>query len=379
MRLNQRLQNTPPSGIRRIGQLAKARPGCIALSIGEPDLDAPMSVRSQISSAILAGDTHYPPNAGIQPLRDEIAAAVNARFHTDYTGACTVVTIGSTEALASAIFAILNPGDEVIVPIPTFGLYQPQIEMAGGTFVPLDISQDGYQISEASLSRLITPRTRAILFASPNNPTGTILSSESLRVIRDAALRHDLFIIADAVYDSLLYTDHFPTLVGDPALRDRLIYVNAFSKAYAMTGVRIGYALADEPVMTQMIKAHSFLVVSAPGCIQSGCRGIFSISNAEDIALYRARRDMVCQALDEIGLPYPEPLGAFYIFPSIKAFGIPDETFCMQLIEEDGLALVPSSCFGVPGHVRISFCYDRDVLAEGMNRLRRFADRHRPV
>lgn len=376
MRLNQRLQNTPPSGIRRIGQLAKERPGCIALSIGEPDLDAPLPVRERISSAILAGDTHYPPNAGIMPLRNEIASAVNARFGTDYTGANTVVTIGSTEALASAIFAILNPGDEVIVPIPTFGLYKPQIEMAGGTFIPLDISGNGYQITDAALSRVISPRTRAILYASPNNPTGTILSSSSLRAIRDAALQHDLFIIADSVYDSLLYTDHFPTLAGDPSLRDRLIYVNAFSKSHAMTGVRIGYALADEPVMTQMIKAHSFLVVSAPGCIQSGCLGIFSIPNADDVALYRMRRDMICQTLDEIGLPYPEPQGAFYIFPSIEAFGIPDEILCMQLIEEDGLALVPSSCFGVPGHVRISFCYDRDVLAEGMKRFLQFAQRH---
>ncbi len=372
MELSHRLVNTPPSGIRRIGQLAKARPGCIALSIGEPDQDAPESVRRHISDAILAGDTHYPPNAGITPLRSEIAQAVNERFSTDYTAAETVVTIGSTEALASALFAILNPGDEVIVPIPSFGLYQPQIEMAGGVFVPLRLRSSDFQIDAESLEKAITPRTRAILFASPNNPTGTLLRPESLRLLREAALAHSLYLIDDSVYDRLLYTDHFPTLMGDPALRDRLIYVNAFSKAYAMTGVRIGYALADEPVMTQMIKAHSFLVVSVAGCIQSGCRSIFSLPVQDSVRIYQQRRDILCRAMDEMRLPYPVPEGAFYLFPSIQEFGIPDESFCMQLIDQEGLALVPSSCFGIPGHVRISFCYETSVLEEGMRRLARF-------
>ena len=372
MELNHRLVNTPPSGIRRIGQLAKARPGCIALSIGEPDLDAPDRIRRQISEAILAGDTHYPPNAGISELRSEIAEAVNKRFSTDYAPGETVVTIGSTEALASAIFAILNPGDEVIVPIPTFGLYQPQIEMAGGVFVPLPLRETDFQIDPAALESAITPMTRAILFASPNNPTGTVLSAESLRSLRRAALDHSLYLIDDSVYDRLLYTDSFPTLMGDPALRDRLIYVNAFSKTYAMTGVRIGYALADQPVMDQMIKAHSFLVVSVAGCIQSGCRSIFSLSIEENVAAYRQRRDLVLDALRDMHLPCPVPEGAFYAFPSIGEFGIPDEAFCLQLIEQEGLALVPSSCFGVPGHVRISFCYELSILEEGMRRLARF-------
>ncbi|MBQ9009629.1 MAG: aminotransferase class I/II-fold pyridoxal phosphate-dependent enzyme [Clostridia bacterium] len=374
MELNRRLVNTPPSGIRRIGQLAKARPGCIALSIGEPDLDAPESVRQHISDAILAGDTHYPPNAGITPLRSEIAQAVNQRFSTDYSPSETVVTIGSTEALASALFAILNPGDEVIVPIPSFGLYQPQIEMAGGVFVPLPLRGNDFQIDPQALEKSITHRTRAILFASPNNPTGTILNAESLALLRHMALAHSLFLIDDSVYDSLLYTDSFPTLMGDPALRDRLIYVNAFSKTYAMTGVRIGYALADEPVMTQMIKAHSFLVVSVAGCIQSGCRSIFSLPVDDSVSLYRERRDLVCRALGDMHLPFPVPEGAFYVFPSIREFGIPDESFCMQLIEQEGLALVPSSCFGIPGHVRISFCYETSVLEEGMRRLLRFVE-----
>ncbi|MBQ8095235.1 MAG: pyridoxal phosphate-dependent aminotransferase [Clostridia bacterium] len=375
MLLNQKLQNTPPSGIRRIGQLAKQRPGCIALSIGEPDLDAPLSVRQQIAAAISGGDTHYPPNAGIPGLRSAVANAVNARFRSDYAETETVITIGSTEALASAVFAILNPGDEVIVPVPTFGLYQPQIEMAGGMYIPLDTSADDYQITEDALNRVLSPKSKAILYASPNNPTGTILTSASLDVIKKAALEHDLFIIADSVYDQLLYTETYKSLAGDLSVRDRLIYVNAFSKTYAMTGVRIGYALADAPIMAEMIKAHSFLVVSAPGFIQSGCQSIFSVSNADDVSTYRQRRDCVCAALDRMNLRYPAPDGAFYIFPDITPFGIPDETFCIRLINEEGLALVPSSCFGVPGHVRISFCYETGTLIEGMQRLERFVKR----
>ncbi|MBR1708001.1 MAG: aminotransferase class I/II-fold pyridoxal phosphate-dependent enzyme [Clostridia bacterium] len=372
MKLNRKMLATKPSGIRKIGQLARQHEGCIALSIGEPDLDAPESVRSNISKAILAGDTHYPPNPGIPALRRELAHSVSQRFHADYTAENTLITIGSTEALASALFAILNPGDEVIVPIPSFGLYQPQIEMAGGVYVPMDISGSDYQVTADQLAALITDRTAAILFASPNNPTGTIQGKSALEAIKAAALAHDLYIIDDSVYDQLVYIPEFPTLMGDPELRDRLIYVNAFSKTYAMTGVRIGYALADLPVMEQMIKVHSFLVVSAPGFVQTGCLSITDIANSESVRLYQSRLTMVMQALDAIGLPYPEPRGAFYIFPDISQFGIPDETFCTRLIEEAGLALVPSSCFGVPDHVRISFCYDTNILEAGMKRLASF-------
>ncbi len=372
MQLNSRLLANPPSLIREIGKQAAKIPGSIALTIGEPDLDAPFPVARQISEAILSGDTHYPPNAGIEPLRAACADFVNSRFHSEYHSENALITIGSTEALASALFAILNPGDEVIVPVPAFGLYKPQIELAGGVFVPMDISSDDFEITESRLSSVLSPRTRAILFASPNNPTGTVLSPPSLSVLKSAALAHDLYLIADSVYDQLIYISQMPSLCGDPDLFDRLIYVSGLSKAYAMTGVRLGYALADARVMTQMIKAHSFLVVSAPGCIQTGCKAVFETDISSSVQEYKRRRDLVCEALLQMHLPFKVPSGAFYIFPDISSSGLSDWEFCSRLLNEQKLALIPSQAFGTPNHVRISYCYSDTVLNEGLHRLSLF-------
>ena len=375
--LNRRLAANPPSGIRRIGQMAREIPGCIALTIGEPDLDAPLSVRSSIAEAILGGETHYPPNAGYPQLRAQIAAHINSRFGSDYAPEEVVATIGSTQALASALFAVINPGDEVIVPVPCFGLYKPQIEMAGGVCVPMDITEDGFAVTRENLAAHITPRTRAILFASPNNPNGEVLEEASLSALKEAALDHDLFLIADSVYDALVYDGACPSLAGDAQLRDRLIYVNAMSKAYAMTGVRVGYAAADAPVMEQMIKAHSFLVVSVPGCVQRGCEGIFDLDISASVSAYKARRDYVHGRLKAMGLDARLPRGAFYIYPSVAQFGMSAEVFCDRLMHEGGLALIPAECFGAEGHVRISYCYAMEQLEEGMNRLEAFVKKLR--
>ena len=372
MILNRRLTENPPSGIRKIGQLAAQIPDCIALTIGEPDFDAPISVRQHIADSILGGETHYPPNAGYPELRQEIAAHINQRFGCDYKMEETVVTIGSTQALISALMAILNPNDEVIVPVPAFGLYKPQIEMAGGVYVPLNTEQDDFQITPENLRTVLTKKTKAILFASPNNPNGVILNEDSLLTLKKAALDHDLFLIADSVYDRLVYDGNAPTLAGDRELRDRLIYVSALSKTYAMTGVRVGYAAADQTVMAQMLKAHSFLVVSVPGCIQRGCEGIFEEDVSNMLSAYKARRDFVYSRLKQMNMDVPLSGGAFYLYPSIAQYGMDDNTFCERLMREGGLALIPSSCFGGKDHVRISYCYDMDRLEEGMNRLERF-------
>lgn len=373
--LNRRLAANPPSGIRRIGQIAATIPGCIALTIGEPDFDAPMSVRDAIASAILGGDTHYPPNAGYPALRSQTAAHINGRFGSDYKPEEVVITVGSTQALAAAVFAILNPGDEVIVPVPAFGLYKPQIEMAGGEYVPMDVTADGFQITQSNLAAHLTPRTRAILYTSPSNPTGAVLSAESLAVLKKFAIERDLFLIADSVYDRLVYDGDAPTLMGDPDLRKNLIYVSGLSKPYAMTGVRVGYAAADAPVMAQMIKAHSFLVVSAPGCIMRGCDGVFDLPIDDMISAYKERRDYVYSRLTRMGMDVSLPGGAFYIYPSVKKFGMDDDTFCERLMREGKLALIPASCFGAADHVRISYCYAMDQLAEGMDRLEAFVRR----
>lgn len=369
--LNRRLCANPPSGIRRIGQTAKTIPGCLALTIGEPDFDAPLPVRSRIAEAILGGETHYPPNAGYPELLAQTAAHLNGRFHTGYAPEETLVTVGSTEALACALMAILNPGDEVIVPVPAFGLYKPQIELCGGVYVPMETTPDGFAVTRGALAAHLTPRTRAILFASPNNPTGAVLGESSLSALREAALERDLFLIADSVYDRIVYGE-LPTLMGDPALRDRLIYVSALSKTYAMTGVRVGFAAADAPVMAQMRKAHSFLVVSVPGCVQRGCEGVFDLPMEEMRAQYAQRRDCVYHRLTDMGLDVSLPGGAFYIYPSVERFGMSAEVFCERLMREGKLALIPAECFGSTGHVRISTCYAMAQLEEGMDRLEAF-------
>jgi len=370
--LNRRLAANPPSGIRRIGQIAKTIPGCIALTIGEPDFDAPLPIRERIAAAIAGGDTHYPPNAGYGAWLDEIADHLNARFSCDYAQDEVLCTVGSTQALACALFSILNPGDEVIVFTPCFGLYKPQIEMAGGVCAEMDISRDGFEITREALAARITPRTRAILFASPNNPNGEVLSSASLSALKEAALARDLFLIADSVYDRIVFENDFPALMGDADLRDRFIYIGALSKSHAMTGVRVGYAAADAPVMAQMRKAHSFLVVSVPGCIQRGCMGAFEEDVSGMLHAYRARRDYVYGRLVRMGLDVRLPGGAFYLFPSVKKFGMTSEAFCDRLMREGGLALIPGECFCCEGYVRISYCYDIAQLEEGMNRLEAF-------
>ena len=370
--LNRRLVSNPPSGIRRIGQIAKSIPGCIALTIGEPDFDAPVAIRESIAAAIAGGDTHYPPNAGYGEWLDQIAGHLNNRFGCDYSQEEILCTVGSTQALASALFAVLNPGDEVIVFTPCFGLYKPQIEMAGGVCVEMDISKDSFAVTQEALKKHMTERTRVILFASPNNPNGEVLSRASLDVLKEAARTRDLFLIADSVYDRIVFEDDFPTLMGDAQLRDRLIYVSGLSKSHAMTGVRVGYAAADAPVMAQMRKAHSFLVVSVPGCIQRGCMGAFDADISPMTAAYKQRRDYVLKRLDAMGLPARTPGGAFYIFPSVKKFGMTSEAFCNRLMYEGKLALIPGECFSCEGYVRISYCYEFAQLEEGMNRLEAF-------
>ena len=370
--LNRRLTSNPPSGIRRIGQIARTIPGCIALTIGEPDFDAPFSIRSRIAEAISGGDTHYPPNAGYDEWLSEIAAHINSRFGCDYAKDEVLCTVGSTQALASALFAILNPGDEVIVFTPCFGLYKPQIELAGGVCVEMNIARDGFCVTRETLAEHITPRTRVILFASPNNPNGEVLSRASLDAIREAALEHDLFVIADSVYDRIVFDEDFPTLMGDPLLRDRMIYISGLSKSHAMTGVRVGYAAADAPVMAQMRKAHSFLVVSVPGCIQRGCMGAFEEDLSAMVFAYKSRRDYVYNRLIRMGFDVRLPGGAFYIFPDVSKFPMTSETFCDRLMHEGKLALIPGECFSCEGYVRISYCYDMAQLEEGMNRLEAF-------
>ena len=374
MEMNRAVVAMQPSGIRRITAEARRIEGCISLTLGEPDFDTPAPVCERTRRALGEGYTHYPPNAGYEPLRAQIAAHENARHGTDYTADAVIVTAGSTEAIASALLAILNPGDEVIVPVPAFGLYEQLIDLAGGVCVPLHTEADGFQIAQERLDACLTPRTKAILITSPNNPTGCVLEAASLERVARAAREHDLFVLLDAVYDRLVYRPDVPHLMDDRTLRDRLIVVQSFSKPYAMTGWRVGYGIADAPVARQMLKVHAALVVGVSAFSQRGCEGIFDVDIEPMRLRYLQRRDYVLGRLEKMGLETVRPDGAFYVFPSIARFGMTSEAFALRLMREAKVAVVPSSCFGVEGFVRITYCYSDEELREGMDRLERFVE-----
>lgn len=375
-RLNPTVTSLKRSGIRTITQEARTIEGCVFLTIGEPDGNMPESVKASIADALAANATHYPPNAGEEKLRQHIAAHLSRR-HRRISSDQVVITNGSTEAIACALFTILAPGDEVIVPVPCFGLYDTLIRLAGGVIRELHTENDDFQITPDALRACVSDCTKAILFASPNNPTGLIYNAASLEAMKQLALERDLFILADSVYDELVYIPSLPHVMDDETIADRVILLQSFSKPYAMTGVRIGYAAAPASIAAEMIKVHAALTVGTPTFIQRGCEDIFSIDLAPMRALYQRRRDLVCAHLREMALPFPEPEGAFYVFPDIREFGLDSETFVRRLMHEEKLALIPSSCFGAEGFVRLSYCYSDEELETGLARLKRFVEKLR--
>ncbi|HPE15546.1 MAG TPA: aminotransferase class I/II-fold pyridoxal phosphate-dependent enzyme [Oscillospiraceae bacterium] len=360
------------STIREFTRLARETPGCIFLTIGEPDFPTSDPVKDAAKAALDADKTHYPEGNGEPYLRRAIADFEAAHHVLRYSPDEVIVTVGATEAIFTALFGILEPGDEVIVPMPAFPLYEAVIRLCRGVCVPLDTAPDGFQITEERLAAALSPRTKAIFVNSPNNPTGCILSEASLRTVRDAVLERNIFLLSDEVYRDLLYTDDYPTLSGRKELREKLIVIQSFSKPYAMTGWRVGYLLADEPVKAQLEKVHQYAVVSVNSFIQDACVTALGTSTDAMRETYRARRDYVYGRLCAMGLEVQKPEGAFYIFPSVARFGLSSADFCARMIREGLLAAVPGSCFGTEGFIRLSYCYGDETLHEGMDRLERF-------
>lgn len=370
-RLNKMITTMPQSGIRRVAELAREIPGCISLTLGEPAFDTPAPIREATKSALDRGMTHYPPNAGIPALREAIAAYESRHYAAPLAAENVLVTAGSTEALACAFFAVLEPGDEVVVPVPAFGLYAQQIQMARGSFVPLYTAKSGFQLGETDLAACITPRTKAIVINSPNNPTGVQYTQASMDAVTRVCIRHNLFLVYDAVYDRLSFAPPVPQ-PDSAALGDRLIRCNAFSKPYAMTGWRMGYSIADAHIQREMAKAHAALAVGVSTFSQHGCIDIFDIPIDGMLEAYRKNRDFAYARLCEMGMEVVRPTGAFYVFPSIQAYGLSDEAFVDRLMREAAVAVVPGSCFGTPGYIRISTCGDSAELTTGLDRMASF-------
>ena len=368
--MNQNILKMKLSGIRRFTALAKATPGCRMLTIGEPDFDTPAPIRASAEQAMASGLTHYAPNKGTDSLRKAIAA-----YETQRGMACTMdnilVTIGATGALNTALTGLLNPGEEVIIPIPAFPLYESITVAAGAVPVFLDLKKSNFQIDKEALEALISPKTRAIVLNSPNNPTGCVLSEASLKTVAELAEKHDFYILCDNVY-AALSAEILPDLTRDPGLRHRCILCQSFSKPWAMTGWRIGWLAAPPELIDKFTLLQAAQIASVPTFLQKAAETALTVSPADMAAVYRKRRDLVCARLDQMGLTYPEPRGAFYVFPDISPFGLDSETFCTRLIEEGGLAAVPGSCFGCEGHIRLSYCYSDEELRESLDRLEKF-------
>ncbi len=368
-RLNSALFEARHSAIREFSLLARKTPGCIALTLGEPDVPTEESVCGQLQAALEAGETHYIENNGSPDLRRAIAEFERDKNGMDYSPDEVIVTAGATGALFTALFGILDPGDQVIVPIPAFGLYREIITLCRGEFVPLYTGEDGFQISPERLEAVLTPRTKAIILNSPNNPTGVVYNRESLETVKRAAAKRRIFVICDDVYRQLVYTDSYHSFAEYRGLRDRILVAQSFSKPYAMTGWRMGYLLADKAVKERLELIHQYTVVSTPSLFQRPAVRALKTSAAAFVAACRRRRDVALGRLSEIGLPVTKPEGAFYVFPDISAFGLSSADFCRRMISEAGLAATPGFCFGDDSRIRLSVCAPDEDLREGMRRL----------
>ena len=380
-RISRRVNTVPPSGIRRFFDIAATMPDVISLGVGEPDFITPAGIRAAGQRSI-DQTTSYTSNSGLKELRVALSAHLTMRYGVQYDPETELlITVGVSEAMLGATLAVLNPGDEVLVPEPCFVAYPASIIFADATpvYVPTSAA-DGFQVSGAALEAAVPPRTRAILTGYPNNPTGAVMSRERLLETAAVAERHDLLVISDEIYDRLVYgVEHicFPTL---PGMRERTILLGGFSKAYAMTGWRLGWLAAPEDITTAVRKVHQYAIMSAPTMSQYA--GLEALRSGEEsvqmmVAEYDRRRKVIVSGLNSIGLPTFEPQGAFYAFPSIAHLGLTSDQFCDQLLMEEQVAVVPGDAFGPSGagHVRACYATSMDKIEEALKRIERFVRR----
>lgn len=368
--LNSNLSSLKRSGIRVYTNLARETPDCAMLTIGEPDLDTPQPIKDAAWEALNRGCTHYAPNQGTPALRQAVAE-YETRRGNPVNPAQVLITVGSSQALFTALLGILNPGEEVIVPIPAFSLYESIITAAGGKVVPLDVSKTGFQITREALDSLVTEKTKAVILNSPNNPTGTVLNEQSLAAVKAAVLGKPIFLVIDHVY-SLLSYGPCPDLSLDGDLKEQVILCQSFSKPYAMTGWRLGYLVCPEYVMERLLLLSALTIAAVPTFVQEAGVRALEQDTSPMREIYRRRRDYVTARLRRMNLEFPEPEGAFYVFVNIRKFGMTSDEFCTRLIREGKLALVPGSCFGAEGWIRLSYCYSQRELEKGLDRLEGF-------
>ncbi len=378
-----RVAGLKPSGIRKFFDIVATMDDVISLGIGEPDFDTPPHILRAGIRALEQGATHYTSNAGLLELRQAISEHLEELYGVRYNpqGEITV-TVGVSEALYLAMTAVLNPGEEVIIPTPCFVSYQAEVILAGGAPVELPLSvENNFQLSAEMLEAAITPRTKAILIGYPNNPTGAVASREALLEVARVAEAHDLVVISDEIYDRLVYGVPHVCFASLPGMKKRTITLGGFSKAYAMTGWRIGYAAAPAEILGGLIRIHQYTIMSAPTAAQYAA--IEALRHGEEAVEsmrqeYDRRRKLIVGGLNDLGLSTIEPRGAFYAFPSIAVTGMDEETFAQKLLEEERVAVVPGSAFGPggEGYVRCSYATAYEKIEQALERMARFMQRY---
>ena len=368
--LNQNLSALKRSAIRVYTNMAKEVPGCVMLTIGEPDFDTPQAIKAAACAALAAGQTHYAPNQGTAALRKAVADYETRRGRA-VTPEQVLITVGATHALFTALLGILNPGEEVIVPTPGFGLYETIATVAGAKTVRLDVTKSGFQITKEALEAAITPKTKAIILNSPCNPTGVVLSAKSMENVKAAVLEKPIFVISDNVY-SQLSDGNCPDLSLDPELNDQLILCQSFSKPYAMTGWRIGYLTCPDYVMDRLLLLSAGEIAAVPTFLKDAAVEALKTDPGPMRDTYAKRRAYITARLRDMGLSFPEPEGAFYVFVDIRQFGMDSAQFCTRMIREAAVAAVPGSCFGSEGYIRLSYCCSDSDLEIGMDRMEAF-------
>ena len=380
--LSERVVNLPPSGIRKFFDVVNEMDDAISLGVGEPDFDTPWHIREEGIYSLEKGRTFYTSNSGLKELKVEICNYLKRRCDVLYDPNSEVlVTVGGSEAIDLALRAMLEPGDEVLIPQPSYVSYVPCTILANGTPVVIELEEkDDFRLTPEKLLEKITPKSKILILPFPNNPTGAIMEREDLEKIAKIVEEKDLFVISDEIYCELTYSGRHVTIASLPGMRERTVLINGFSKSYAMTGWRLGYAAAPKEILSQMLKIHQFAIMCAP--TTSRYAAVSALRNGdEDVEqmreAYSQRRRYLVHALREMGLDCFEPYGAFYVFPSIKKFGMTSDEFATRLLQEEKVAVVPGTAFGDcgEGFLRISYAYSLESLKVALDRIRRFVER----
>jgi aminotransferase len=379
-----KVKDIQPSGIRKFFDIVSEMEDVVSLGVGEPDFDTPWHIRDEGIYSLEKGRTFYTSNSGLRELRVEICKYLKRRCHIDYDPDHeTLITVGGSEAIDLAMRVMLNPGDEVLIPQPSFVSYLPCAVLADGVPKVIELKEENqFRLTKEELLEAVTEKTKLLVLPFPNNPTGAIMRREDLEAIAEVVIEKDIFVLSDEIYSELTYNVDHVSIASLPGMRERTVTMNGFSKAYAMTGWRLGYACGPRAVIEQMTKVHQFAIMCAPtnsqyaavAALRDGDRDVQEMRQA-----YNGRRRFLIHAFEEMGLPCFEPFGAFYVFPCIKQFGMSSDEFATRLLEEERVAVVPGTAFGDcgEGYLRISYAYSLEDLKIALGRLGRFVEKLR--